>query len=77
MVAPPHLRYATFGRDHEYLRYDTVSLAASPHLRLAGRDLLTGKIVGIVADRHRSREPVVFQDLGPKLSGSGDRPSDP
>jgi len=46
-------KYATFARDHEYIRYGTVSL-------LAGIDLLTGKVIGMVADRHRSREFVAF-----------------
>ena len=49
-------RHATLGRDHEYVRYGTVSL-------LAGIDLLTGKVTGMVADRHRSREFVAFLRL--------------
>ena len=52
-VPPVPGKYATFGRDHEYVRYGTVSL-------LAGIDLLTGKVIGVVADRHRSREFVAF-----------------
>jgi len=46
-------KHAPFARDHEYIRYGTVSL-------LAGIDLLTGKVIGTVADRHRSREFVAF-----------------
>jgi transposase len=43
-------------RDHQYRRHGTVSL-------LAGIDLLTGEVHGIVADRHRSREFVAFLKL--------------
>ena len=42
-----------FARDHQYRRHGTVSL-------LAGIDLLTGEVHGMVADRHRSREFVAF-----------------
>lgn len=52
-LPPVPEKYATFGRDHEYIRYGTVSL-------LAGIDLLTGRVIGMVADRHRSREFVAF-----------------
>ena len=43
----------TWGRDYEYIRHGAVSL-------LAGIDLLTGKVHGIVEDRHRSREFIGF-----------------
>jgi transposase len=46
-------RHSSFGRDHEYIRHGTLSL-------LAGIDLLTGHVHGLVADRHRSREFVEF-----------------
>jgi transposase len=46
-------RHPCFGRDHEYIRHGTLSL-------LAGIDLLTGHVHGLVADRHRSREFVDF-----------------
>ena len=46
-------QHETVSRDHEYVRHGTVSL-------LAGIDLLTGKVHGLVADRHRSREFVQF-----------------
>jgi transposase len=46
-------RHPSFGRDHEYIRHGTLSL-------LAGIDLLTGHVHGLVADRHRSREFVDF-----------------
>lgn len=46
-------RYGTMSRDHEYIRHGTVSL-------LAGIDLLSGRVHGMVANRHRSREFVQF-----------------
>ena len=45
--------HPTFARDHEYKRYGTVTL-------MAGIDLLTGKVHGLVKDRHRSREFIEF-----------------
>jgi transposase len=45
--------YPTLGRDHEYVRYGTVTL-------MAGIDLLTGKVHATVVQRHRSREFVAF-----------------
>ena len=45
--------HATFARDYEYKRHDTLSL-------LAGIDLLTGKVHALVRDRHRSREFIEF-----------------
>ena len=48
--------HASFARDHEYKRHGTVSL-------LAGIDLLTGKVHGLVRDRHRSREFIEFLKL--------------
>ena len=48
--------YPTFARDHEYKRLSTLSL-------LAGIDLLTGKVHGLVRDRHRSREFIEFLKL--------------
>ena len=43
----------TWQRDHEYPRFGTVSL-------LAGIDLTTGEVIGLVRDRHRSQEFVEF-----------------
>ncbi|MCP4490247.1 MAG: IS630 family transposase [Gammaproteobacteria bacterium] len=43
-------------RDYEYVRHGTLSL-------LAGIDLLTGHIHGLVAPRHRSREFIEFLKL--------------
>lgn len=45
--------HPTLGRDYEYVRHGTLSL-------LAGIDLLTGYVHGMVVDRHRSREFVEF-----------------
>ena len=45
--------HATFQRDYEYVRHGTLSL-------LCGIDLLTGKILGRVEPRHRSREFVAW-----------------
>jgi len=49
-------KHPNWGRDHEYIRHGTVSL-------LAGIDLLSGKVFGIVEDRHRSREFISFLKL--------------
>jgi len=46
-------RHRTVGRDHEYKRHGTLSL-------LAGIDLLSGEVLGLVRDRHRSAEFVEF-----------------
>ena len=45
--------HPTFARDQEYKRYGTLTL-------MAGIDLLTGKVHGLVKDRHRSREFIEF-----------------
>lgn len=49
-------QHPTLGRDHEYRRYGTLSL-------LAGIDLLSGEVLGLVRDRHRSREFIEFLEL--------------
>ena len=46
-------RHDSWLRDYEYVRHGTLSL-------LAGIDLLTGHLHGLVAERHRSREFVDF-----------------
>lgn len=46
-------RYPSLARDQEYIRHGTLSL-------LAGIDLISGHVHGMVADRHRSREFVEF-----------------
>ena len=52
-LPPAPNKHATWSRDHEYIRHGTVSL-------LAGIDLLSGKVHGMVFDRHRSREFIMF-----------------
>ena len=59
-------RHATLARDHEYQRYGTLSL-------LAGIDLLSGEVLGLVRDRHRSREFVEFLSLANQHYPSGAR----
>jgi transposase len=50
---PPTKEHGFVGRDYEYKRLGTVTL-------LAGMDLITGEIIGLVRDRHRSAEFVEF-----------------
>jgi len=49
-------KHAALGRDHEYIRHGTLSL-------LAGIDLWSGEILGLVRQRHRSAEFVEFLRL--------------
>lgn len=49
-------KHSAIGRDHEYIRHGTVSL-------LAGIDLLSGEVLGLVRDRHRSAEFIEFLRL--------------
>ena len=49
-------KYSTVGRDHEYIRHGTLSL-------LAGIDLLSGEVLGLVRKRHRSAEFIEFLRL--------------
>lgn len=49
-------KHPAFARDHEYKRHGTVSF-------LAGIDLLSGQIRGLVTDRHRSREFIQYLKL--------------
>ena len=46
-------KYPSIARDSEYKRHGTVSL-------LAGIDLVTGQVQGMVTNRHRSREFIQF-----------------
>lgn len=58
-IAPdlaPTPEHGNVARDYEYKRLGTVSL-------LAGIDLLTGKVVGVVRDSHRSTDFIEFLDL--------------
>jgi len=49
-------KHSTVGRDHEYIRHGTLSL-------LAGIDLLSGEVLGLVRKRHRSAEFIEFLSL--------------
>jgi transposase len=49
-------RHSAVGRDHEYIRHGTLSL-------LAGIDLLSGEVLGLVRKRHRSVEFIEFLRL--------------
>ena len=55
-LPPAPGKYATIGRDHEYIRHGTLSL-------LAGIDLLSGEVLGLVRPRHRSTEFIEFLKL--------------
>ena len=49
-------KHVAIGRDHEYIRHGTLSL-------LAGIDLLSGEVLGLVRERHRSTEFIEFLQL--------------
>ncbi len=49
-------KHSAIGRDHEYIRHGTLSL-------LAGIDLLSGEVLGLVRKRHRSVEFIEFLKL--------------
>jgi transposase len=49
-------KHSPMGRDHEYIRHGTLSL-------LAGIDLLSGEVLGLVRKRHRSAEFIEFLKL--------------
>jgi hypothetical protein len=49
-------KHAAMRRDHEYIRLGTVSL-------LAGIDLLSGEVLGLVRQRHRCAEFIEFLHL--------------
>jgi transposase len=57
-------RHATWGRDHEYERLGTLSL-------LAGIDLLSGEVLGLVRERHRSAEFIEFLQLADRHYPAG------
>jgi transposase len=57
-------RHATWGRDHEYERHGTLSL-------LAGIDLLSGEVLGLVRERHRSAEFIEFLQLADRHYAAG------
>ena len=54
-LLPVPEKHAAIGRDHEYKRLGTVSL-------LAGIDLLSGRVIPLVKNRHRSKEFKEFLD---------------
>ncbi len=49
-------KHPAIGRDHEYIRHGTLSL-------LAGIDLISGEVLGLVRKRHRSAEFIEFLRL--------------
>ena len=55
-IPPVPGEHATWSRDHEYVRFGTLSL-------LSGIDLLSGHAFGIVRERHRSAEFVEFLQM--------------
>ena len=55
-LPPAPSTHPTIARDHEYKRHGTIS-------RLAGIELLTGKVHALVKDRYRSREFIEFLKL--------------
>ena len=55
-LAPVVGKHPTWGRDYEYKRHGTLSL-------LAGIDLYDGHVLGLVRDRHRSREFIEFLSM--------------
>ena len=55
-LPPAPGRHSSVGRDHEYVRHGTLSL-------LAGIDLLSGEVLGLVRERHRSAEFIEFLQL--------------
>jgi transposase len=59
-------RHTSVGRDHEYKRHGTVSL-------LAGIELLSGEVLGLVRDRHRSVEFIEFLHLADQHYATGFR----
>ena len=50
---PPTKEHRTIGRDYEYKRLGTISL-------LAGMDLLTGEIIPLVSDTHKSSDFIAW-----------------
>jgi hypothetical protein len=55
-LAPIPGKHAAIGRDHAYIRHGTVSL-------LAGIELFSGEVLGLVRNRHRSAEFTEFLQL--------------
>jgi transposase len=59
-------KHSTVGRDHEYIRHGTLSL-------LAGIDLVSGEVLGLVRKRHRSAEFIEFLQLADARYPAGAR----
>jgi len=59
-------RHSAVGRDYEYVRHGTLSL-------LAGIDLLSGEVLGLVRKRHRSAEFIEFLRLADARYPAGAR----
>jgi len=57
-------RHSNVGRDHEYKRHGTVSL-------LAGIELLSGEVLGLVRELHRSAEFIEFLQLADQHYAAG------
>jgi transposase len=55
-LPPVSGKHGTVRRDHEYIRHGTLSL-------LAGIDLVSGEVLGLVRKRHRSAEFIEFLRL--------------
>jgi len=55
-LPPAPGKHSAVGRDHEYIRHGTLSL-------LAGIDLVSGEVLGLVRKRHRSVEFIEFLKL--------------
>lgn len=55
-LPPVQGKHSAIGRDHEYIRHGTLSL-------LAGIDLVSGEVLGLVRKRHRSAEFIEFLKL--------------
>jgi transposase len=65
-LPPAPGRHKTWGRDYEYIRHGTLSL-------LAGIDLLSGEVMGLVREQHRSAEFIEFLKLADKHYPAGSR----
>jgi transposase len=55
-LAPVAGKYPNWARDHQYKRHGTLSL-------LAGIDLYDGHVLGLVRERHRSKEFIEFLSI--------------
>ena len=65
-LPPAPGKHSAVGRDHEYIRHGTLSL-------LAGIDLVSGEVLGLVRKRHRSAEFIEFLQLADARYPAGAR----